>query len=304
MSITETQNILSIGPNTQDIQNPLNNPEQTPPPIDPNQQLNIQMPRAEKTVVCWNCLSVLIVKDEWNVIECSECHKLNRVPHEDFPGDQKISLADSYNHFDVNIPFVFGIVICPFCKTENKFRRDSDHVVCFKCHHSFNVDGHIGTNNVNYNFPNRNYYRFSDMYPDIINYRGFYPQPIPIPKCNCAETELMLQKILKTIKKRNKEPEPIKRNFMPYPFPFYNPYMFMGRFPRYDDNDDRDRGRRGITPDIKYIPIPEEPKEPVQDEGFKITIRKKPKFSNSGVMGGNNDKVSRSAAFEKIFYTK
>ena len=248
--------------------------------------IQVQKPNPDKTVVCWNCLSVLIVRDEWNVVECSECHKLNRVPHEDFPGDTKISLHESFNHFDLNIPYVFGIVVCPFCRTENRFRRDANHVVCFKCHHSFNVNERLG-GEVNYNFPLREKYRFSDVYPNIMDYRGFYPQPIPIPRCNCAETELMLQKILKTMKKKNKEKER-PRSFIPYPI--FNPYMF-----RHDD----DIGRDIKMPEIQYIPIREEPKEEKNDDAFKITIRKKPRdrFNSSS-------KVSQSAAFEKIFYTK
>ena len=248
--------------------------------------IQVQKPNPDKTVVCWNCLSVLVVRDEWNVVECSECGKLNRVPHEDFPGDTKISLHESFNHFDLNIPYVFGIVVCPFCRTENRFRRDANHVVCFKCHHSFNVNERLG-GEVNYNFPLREKYRFSDVYPNIMDYRGFYPQPIPIPRCNCAETELMLQKILKTMKKKNKEKER-PRSFIPYPI--FNPYMF-----RHDDDIGRDRK----MPEIQYIPIKEEPKEEKNDDAFKITIRKKPRdrFNSSS-------KVSQSAAFEKIFYTK
>ena len=42
------------------------------------------------------------------------------------------------------------------------------------------------------------------------------------------------------------------------------------------------KGRK--TPEIQYIPIKEEPKEENNDEGFKITIRKKPRdrFNSSG----------------------
>ena len=121
----------------QDLNGPMGMPAE---PLPDGGGIQIQKPNPDKTVVCWNCLSVLIVRDEWNVVECSECHKLNRVPHEDFPGDTKISLHESYNHFDLNIPYIFGIVVCPFCRTENRFRRDANHVVCFKCHHSFNVN--------------------------------------------------------------------------------------------------------------------------------------------------------------------
>jgi hypothetical protein len=274
-----------------ELNGPVGQPTEAPPDSG---GVMIQKPNADKTVVCWNCLSVLIVRDEWNVVECSECHKLNRVPHEDFPGDQKISLHESYNHFDVNIPYVFGIVVCPYCRTENRFRRDADHIVCYKCHHSFNVNEKM-YGNVSYNFPLHEKYRFSDLYPDIINWRGYYPQPLPIPQCNCRETEEMLQKILKTMKKKNKEDNsPRYRNFIPYPM--FNPFMFG--YPSYNDLVGRERG--SSTPEIQYIPIKEEPKETkAEDEGFKITIRKKPRerFNSSS-------KVSKSAAFEKIFYTK
>ena len=271
-----------------ELNGPMGQPTESPPD---GGGIFIKKPKADKTVVCWNCLSVLIVKDEWNVVECSECHKLNRVPHEDFPGDQKISLSESYNHFDVNIPYVFGIVVCPFCRTENRFRRDADHIVCFRCHHSFNVnDKRYG--NMIYNYPLNERYKYLNLYP---NYqyndyaRLFFPQPIPIPRCNCAETEIMLQKILKTLKNKNKE------NSSKRYYPMYNPLMFS--YPSYNDFTGRERGFS--TPEIHYIPIKEEIKETKNDdEGFKITIRKKPKESNN-----STDKVSKSAVFEKIFYT-
>ena len=76
----------------QDLNGPMGIPAE---PLPDSGGIQIQKPNPDKTVVCWNCLSVLIVRDEWNVVECSECHKLNRVPHEDFPGDTKISLHES-----------------------------------------------------------------------------------------------------------------------------------------------------------------------------------------------------------------
>ena len=289
MALGETSKGSPVIP--QELNGPIGQPAESLP--DSGGVL-LQKPNPDKTVVCWNCLSVLIVRDEWNVVECSECHKLNRVPHEDFPGDQKISLHESYNHFDVNIPYVFGIVVCPFCRTENRFRRDADHIVCFKCHHSFNINEKL-YGNVSYNFPLHEKYRFSDVYPNIINYRGYYPQPLPIPRCNCGETEIMLQKILKTMKKKNKEESPYKLRSI-FPYPMYNPFMFG--YPSYNDSIGRDRGNN--TPEIQYVPIKEEPKETkTDDEGFKITIRKKPKER-----ANSSGKVSKSAVFEKIFYAK
>ena len=148
------ENNINIQENN-DIPQELNGPMGIPTePFPDGGGIQVQKPNPDKTVVCWNCLSVLVVRDEWNVVECSECGKLNRVPHEDFPGDTKISLHESFNHFDLNIPYIFGIVVCPFCRTENRFRRDANHVVCYKCHHSFNVNEKLG-GEVNYNLPLR-----------------------------------------------------------------------------------------------------------------------------------------------------
>ena len=74
-------------------------------PLDPNGEVKMLYPKGNKTIVCWNCLSVLMVRDDWNVIECSECHKFNRVPHESNTAgkDTHVKLMDDYNHFDVDI---------------------------------------------------------------------------------------------------------------------------------------------------------------------------------------------------------
>ncbi len=60
--------------------------------------------RGEKTVLCWNCQSILMVKEEWNVIQCTNCQKINRIP-----GTEKkepVQLNDNYNHFDLYLPYV------------------------------------------------------------------------------------------------------------------------------------------------------------------------------------------------------
>ena len=180
----------------EEMNGPMGLPVESPPD---GGGIQVQRPNPDKTVVCWNCLSVLIVRDEWNVVECSECHKLNRVPHENYPGDTKISLHESFNHFDLNIPYIFGIIVCPFCRTENRFRRDANHVVCFKCHHSFNVNEKLG-GEINYNFPSREKYRFSDAFPNIMDFRGYYPQPLPIPRCNCADIQDLMMILEETEK--------------------------------------------------------------------------------------------------------
>lgn len=45
-----------------------------------------------------------MVKEEWNVIQCTNCHKINRIP-----GTEKkepVKLNDNANHFDLYLPYV------------------------------------------------------------------------------------------------------------------------------------------------------------------------------------------------------
>ena len=199
-----------------------------------NQLSNI--PQGHRTVACWNCLSVLVVKDEWNIVECTNCGKFNQIPGEEVPQKQTIEINHNYNHFDVDVPYVFGIITCPFCQKENRFRRDAEHVVCFRCHHSFNVKkAYSSFSNPNMNthlgmgvaqslhppsfpinkYPSTNHIinnnniarsiRFSDMYyPDIMRYRGYYPQPYVIKNCSCDATQGVLKELLSLVKSQNK----------------------------------------------------------------------------------------------------
>ena len=223
----------------------------------------IIQPKGQKTIVCWNCLSVLMVKEEWNVVECTSCHKYNRIPHDDSDNQETaIYLNDNINHFDLKIPYVYGIITCPFCSTENRFRRDAQHVICYRCHHSFslssikensfsdlNTGNKIGGVQINKNggFENNNTYlnqnpyynvpqkllRFSDFYsPDIMFWRGYYPQPYIFNSCDCQGTENLLKKLLKEVKKKRKY-------IPPPPVDNYGPLRALVR-----DIDDIDNRRR------------------------------------------------------------
>ena len=106
-------------------------------PLSENQKIpNIH---GEKTMVCWNCASVLMVKDEWSVVKCTNCGKINRVPGTEDNVDSAIRLNDNMNHFDLYVPYVYAVITCPFCQTENKVRKDAEHIVCFQCHNSYNI---------------------------------------------------------------------------------------------------------------------------------------------------------------------
>lgn len=71
------------------------------------------------------------------------------------------------------------MVTCPFCKTDNKCRKDAEHIVCFKCKHSFSVlqDEPKPNPRPAVNFPKS---RVNDMFfPDPMNYPGYYPGMYP-----------------------------------------------------------------------------------------------------------------------------
>lgn len=165
-----------------------------------------------------------MVKSEWSVVQCTTCEKLNRIPGDEKLPENVIRLNDNLNHFDLKVPYVFGILTCPFCQIENKFRRDADHVVCYKCHNSFTIEEAVKNNNNTSAFngikpslklsssisiPSDKPLRYSDLFhPDPMNFRGYYPQPYFFNQCDCSGTEKLLKKILKKLDKPVAKPKP------------------------------------------------------------------------------------------------
>ena len=92
----------------------------------------------EKSMVCWNCLSVLTVKPTWGIIQCPNCDKFNRVP--DCDEGEKLRLKLDKNNFDIASPYVYVIMTCPFCKEDNKVKKETEHVVCCNCYNSFSIE--------------------------------------------------------------------------------------------------------------------------------------------------------------------
>src|SRR5690349_12797903 len=39
--------------------------------------------KGDKTICCWNCQTILMVKEEWSVVQCTSCEKINRIPGTD-----------------------------------------------------------------------------------------------------------------------------------------------------------------------------------------------------------------------------
>jgi hypothetical protein len=154
----------------------------------------------DKTIQCWSCETIMIVKDEWNVVQCPNCQKVCKIPEDKNSISKqmkKLHLNCNLNHFDVDMPFVYAILICPYCRTDNKVRVNSEHMVCYKCHNSMNInktkDGRISMSTGKYNptsqytqnsnsgvssdyHPHQKSLRFSDLFfPDPMFYPGVYP---------------------------------------------------------------------------------------------------------------------------------
>ena len=270
---------------------PLNIPKGEPTQfnLNLNGEIKSNRTRQEKTVICWNCQSLLLVKPGWQIVECSECNKLNRIlstGDEDEDNTRQIDVGKSYGNLNKrgDVPYMYGIAVCPMCETENKFSKYSTNINCYKCGYTIFLKDSPFNNGINNlsqsydfrpsrNYPNYGYINPPSYNPNVIQVRGIIPMPPMMPH---YYNDYTLLKILELLQKKPKQ------TYIPYPmFPYY----------RREDEPKQE---------IRYIPIKEK-KEP-KDEDFKITIRKKPKNKNS--YNSNRFRMNNNNAFEKVFFTK
>jgi hypothetical protein len=47
-----------------------------------------------------------MIKEEWNVVQCTNCEKINRVPGAENDINKQIRLNNNLNHFDIYLPYV------------------------------------------------------------------------------------------------------------------------------------------------------------------------------------------------------
>ena len=238
------------------------------------------------TMVCYNCLSVLLIRHDWNYAKCGECQKINKIPHRNISSNQNSNYNiynnsnnfydDSQNMSDLlgDIPYVYGIVNCPFCSTENKIRKDSKRITCYNCANSFNVNGYTNSQNPKY---------VKEKITKVIH-TGEY---IPVYQnnnnhCNCTNTVqlFILDKILNELKEK-------KKPRIAYPTIFYDPFGFHYR--------EINTPRKIIKPFSFSQP---KIKKESHSNGFRITIKKLNKNEN-----GNNNLSKSASSVEKVFFT-
>ena len=272
--------IQGENPNIEEGEDPLQNVPQSQ---------KIPNIRGEKTLVCWNCLTVLMVKDEWSVVRCTNCDKINRVPGTEDNIDSMIRLNDNMNHFDLYVPYVYAIVTCPFCQSENKVRKDAEHVVCFQCHNSYNI---LSDNKWVKPPQDPN-----TQYPDPSMF-----QPPKVEKDHsCQETQRLLKKLIKQLGKPK-----------PQIVPPRDKYTVLRQLVRdVDEIDDRRfgkgeamfmrRGMPGMGPPMKGIPnggiVPRDSE--AKNNIIDITNNK---YLNDGMGTGGGD--SEMEALKKKLYAE
>ena len=273
-------------------------PELGSPPVGPfvSPALSEQLlnNRIYTTMTCYNCLSVLLIRKDWNFTRCGDCQKINRIPKSQITEDNTINpYFQEDNDLIGDIPYVYGLVNCPFCATENKIRKEAKRVTCYNCGNNFTVNG----------YSNDRIKRLSNYeknkYPNyFMRYKEYVPIYIP-HECSCKQNmqNFLLDKILENIKD-------IKKPSIPYPLLFNDPFGFHYRNliednnytynKRYSDNSNN------YLVNSTNFQINKNKKENDLN-GFRITIRKKNKNKDKNNFG---NKMTKSAVFEKVFFTK
>lgn len=254
-----------------------------------------------QSLTCWNCHFSFSCSGSEPVTLCPNCNKYNRVPRGQRGNITNFSEnlnSNNYNSINDNINSRDKILICPYCYTKNLFESDADELICYKCSRK------IRSNN-------------NDDVPEILTDRDSYDKkimgwklvPTPAPPIlsnyelplgtmpnvnNNSNTEYLLKKILKSIKKQNSK----ESNVTPYPMynPPFVPYPVFDYFSNrksfgYRGDYDEDKISNIRTREIRYVPIRNEI-EKEKNEGYKITIRKK----------NRRNGLAKSTVFEKVFY--
>ena len=158
----------------------------------------------EKSMVCWNCLSILTVKPTWGLVQCPNCDKFNRVP--DCDEGEKVRLKFDKNNLDIASPYVYVVMTCPFCKEDNKVKKETEHVICCNCYNSFSIENPT-IKCISSKKPvtlSNKVTRISDInFPDPMFFRGYYPQPNPLmeyPCYGCEKNSELVEDITKEIR--------------------------------------------------------------------------------------------------------
>ena len=246
-------------------------------------------------ISCWNCSSLFYPKDNAEVMKCPNCNKFNGVPKTNI---LNCPFKANLNNLENNgaIDNSGNIITCPYCFTKNMFHIDSEELICYNCskiikqgiRNSFQLNSgeSLKHNIIGWRF-------VPSQQPILYPPTPFTPNPYTQRLQPDSNTEYLLKKILKNIKKQKSEYNPPNfnkfnnPNYIPFPIVDYN-----NRINYIDEYHDKNRNKNISLSKIMYLPKKIDNERPKKD-GYKIIIRKK-----------NGKGISKSTIFEKVFYFK
>ena len=172
--------------------------------------------KGDNVVICWRCSELNLVNKNWEMIECSGCHALCKIP-------RKVTKENIFSHYGDNYEKVkYGrmvaprhtAIVCPFCKYENKVDLRAKEMMCLACNSIWTIQKPDENppeevcDSVN---PESHYYKFKPefskdaQYPPV-NSIGvsdlYFPDPVmyndgaPYPQNPFADYALPYQELL------------------------------------------------------------------------------------------------------------
>lgn len=258
----------------------------------------------QRNKMCWNCSNVFYYNDNDRVAMCPNCNKYNHISKiNNKSRNIDTNYISNLNNLENNITIDNSekIITCPFCYTKNLFNSQAEELICYNCRKNIKT----GVMN-SFQFNSRDIE--TQLNKSIVGWRivpsqqSFFlpPNPMTPPPQYESNTDYLLKKILKKLKKQKniselntiQQPNYIPFNapkFVPFPIIDYNNTRSINYIDEYPIRDNNVR-----ISEIRYLPIKTEREKPKKD-GYKITIRKKNRKEHG---------ISKSTVFEKVFYLK
>ena len=193
----------------------------------------------DNVVICWRCSELNLVHKDWEMIECSGCHALCKIP-------QKIKKENILSRYGYDYNKVkygrmvaprFTAIVCPFCKFENKVDIRAKELMCLACNSIWTIqkpDQNPPEEYCDSVNPESHYYKFKPQFKKEPEYPPkfsvgvndlFFPEPVmfndgaPYPQNPFADYALPYQEMLsfrranKFMEHQNKIRKDLKRQY-------------------------------------------------------------------------------------------
>ena len=172
--------------------------------------------KGDNVVICWRCSELNLVNKHWEMIECSGCHALCKIPRKVKKENILSKYGDNYEKVKYGrmVAPRHTAIVCPFCKYENKVDLRAKEMMCLACNSIWTIQKPDENppeevcDSVN---PESHYYKFKPefskdaQYPPV-NSIGvsdlYFPDPVmyndgaPYPQNPFADYALPYQELL------------------------------------------------------------------------------------------------------------